>query len=80
MLCCSVATYVKDKVPKKATTKTSSRRVSANCLAAVFDEVLNENTRRLNWLAMKFFVKRAQWASAAKCLDRVGNFNATGPV
>lgn len=54
------------------------RRRSA--LTAVYKEIAANEIRRLNWRAMRYFVKRKRYAEAAQCRDRVGTWNRQGPI
>ncbi len=38
----------------------------------IYFEILNNNERKLNLRAMKFFVKNEMWLEAAICRDKVG--------
>jgi hypothetical protein len=51
-----------------------------NQLAAIYADVLRGDVRRLNWRAMKHYVRRGDFASAAQCRDRVKCWNHKGPV
>lgn len=44
------------------------------------EEIAAGDQRRLNWRAMNYFVKRRRWEEAAQCRERVGQWNARGPV
>jgi hypothetical protein len=49
-------------------------------LLAVYREIAANDIRRLNWRAMRYFVKRRRYLEAAQCRDRVGTWNRTGPT
>ena len=46
----------------------------------MYREIAANDIRRLNWRAMRYFVKRGEFAEAAQCRDRVGSWNEKGPI
>jgi hypothetical protein len=49
-------------------------------LHAVYREIAANDLRRLNWRALRYFLKRRRYLEAAQCRDRVGTWNRQGPI
>lgn len=49
-------------------------------MAQVYYEIRKNNIRRLNWRAMKYYVKRGMYLEAAECRDVCGPRDKNGPV
>jgi hypothetical protein len=49
-------------------------------ITQIYDEIAYNDLRRLNWRAMRYFIRQKCWGKAAACRERVGGWNKRGPI
>ena len=62
------------------TSNRSHKSTRVNVLARMYEEIMLDDRRKLNWRAMNYFVRHGRWSDAAKCRDRVECWDNVGPL
>ena len=63
-----------------APVKATKNQNKSNAWEGIYTEIYKESTRKLNWRAMKYFIRHEMYAEAAVCRARVKSWNKNGPT